>query len=81
MGLTENHLNYIAVVFFVDFDRNSFSIVPDADRVVLLVDIDLDHVHSIVSLKVVSCIYKNLICKRSLQILTYRRFCIALEQT
>ena len=45
----------------VYLNRDALSIVPDLDRVVLRYDLDLDHVHGLVILKIVSCIHQDLI--------------------
>jgi hypothetical protein len=45
----------------VDLDGNTLAVVPHRYFVFLGLDLDLDHIHCGVSLKIVSCIHKNFI--------------------
>ena len=55
-SLTEDHLGDVAIVLFVDLNRDSFAVVPDGDQVVRLVYFNLDAVHPRVPLEVVGSI-------------------------
>lgn len=45
----------------VYLNRDALAVVPDLDRVLLRYDLDLDHVHGLVILEVVSGIHQDLI--------------------
>lgn len=55
-SLTEDHLGDVAIVLFVDLNRDALAVVPDRDQVVCLVYVNLDAVHPGVPLEVVGSI-------------------------
>ena len=59
--MAKNHFRDVDAFALVNLNRDAFSIVPDRDVVLFLVDVHLDHVHAIVPLKVVGSVYKNLV--------------------
>jgi hypothetical protein len=59
--LTKNHLRHIAPVLLVNLHRDTFSVVPYTDGVLLSVNLHLNQVHGRVFLEVVSSIDKDLV--------------------
>ena len=52
-------------MLLVCLDRDARAVVPDADQVLLLVNLDLDHAHLVVPLKIVRRIHQDFVCKQS----------------
>ena len=78
--MAKYQLRDVHSVLLMDLDWDSFAVVLDGDKVLLGVDLHLNHIHCLISLKVVCCVDQNLICKIknkkvSLLNYAYRRFC------
>ena len=59
--LAENHFWLVIILFPVDLYRNAFAVIPDTDRVISLINVNLYHVHVLVPLEIVSSVNQNLI--------------------
>ena len=59
--MTKDQLRDVNFVFLVHLNRNSFSIIPDTHEASFRVDFNLDDVHPLVPLVVVSSIDKHFV--------------------
>jgi len=59
--VTKYKLRYVYFVFFMNNNRNSFSIIEDSNTTFFLIDINSDLIHFFISLIVIRSINKNFI--------------------
>lgn len=59
--MSKNEFRNIDVMFFVNLDWDSFSIIVDANETFLLVDFHFNNVHFLISLIIVCCVNKDLV--------------------